>query len=92
MGLFSMPVVYSERDWSQMIGESYYIQMSPGDRFGWTEPEGKVFIIAQDNLATLQEEIYRVCYLAQAGGSLGGRFQQSALSKQIGRASCRERV
>ncbi len=57
--------------------------MSPGDRFGWTEPEGKVFTIAQDNLASLQEEIYRVCYLAQAGGSLGGRFQQSALSKQI---------
>ena len=83
MGLFSMPVVYSERDWSQMIGESYYIRMSPGDRFGWTEPEGKVFTIAQDNLASLQEEIYRVCYLAQAGGSLGGRFQQSALSKQI---------
>jgi hypothetical protein len=83
MGLFAMPVVYSERDWSQMIGESYYIQMNPGDRFGWTEPEGKVFQIAQDNLESLQEEIYRVCYLAQAGGSLSGGARQSALSKQI---------
>jgi hypothetical protein len=83
MGLFSMPVVYSERDWSQMIGESYYIQMGPNDRFGWTEPEGKVFQIAQDNLVHLQEEIYRVCYLAQAGGSLSGGGRQSGLSKQI---------
>ncbi len=83
MGLFAMPVVYSERDWSQIIGESYYIQMGPNDRFGWTEPEGKVFQIAQDNLVHLQGEIYRVCYLAQAGGSLSGGAQQSGLSKQI---------
>ncbi|MBZ5604900.1 MAG: hypothetical protein LAO79_21600, partial [Acidobacteriia bacterium] len=70
MGLFAMPVVYSEREWSQMVGESYYIQLGPGDKFGWTEPEGKVYQIAADNLTSLQEEIYRVCYLAQAGGSL----------------------
>jgi hypothetical protein len=83
MGLFSMPVVYSERDWSQMIGESYYIQMGPNDKFGWTEPEGKVFQIAQDNLVHLQGEIYRVCYLAQAGGSLSGGKLQSGVSKQV---------
>ncbi len=41
MGLFAMPVVYSEREWSQMVGESYYIQLGPEDRFGWTEPEGR---------------------------------------------------
>ena len=50
MGLFAMPVVYSEREWSQMVGESYYIQLGPGDKFGWTEPEGKVYQIAADNL------------------------------------------
>lgn len=83
MGLFAMPVVYSERDWSQMIGESYYIQMGPEDKFGWTEPEGKVYQIAQENLVKLQEEIYRVCYLAQAGGSLDGGGRQSGLSKQL---------
>jgi len=83
MGLFAMPVVYSDRDWSQMVGESYYIQLAPEDKFGWTEPEGKVFQIAQDNLSRLQEEIYRVCYLAQAGGSLTGRGQQSGISKQL---------
>ena len=60
MGLFAMPVVYSEREWSQMVGESYYIQLGPGDRFGWTEPEGKVFQIAADNLS------------AAAGGDLPG--------------------
>jgi hypothetical protein len=83
MGLFAMPVVYSDRDWSQMVGESYYIQLAPEDKFGWTEPEGKVFQIAQDNLTRLQEEIYRVCYLAQAGGSLSAGGMQSGISKQL---------
>ena len=83
MGLFAMPVVYSDRDWSQMVGESYYIQLAPEDKFGWTEPEGKVFQIAQDNLTRLQEEIYRVCYLAQAGGSLNAGGMQSGISKQL---------
>ena len=83
MGLFAMPVVYSEREWSQMVGESYYIQLGPNDRFGWTEPEGKVYQIAADNLTRLQEEIYRVCYLAQAGGSLDKGSVQSGLSKQL---------
>ncbi len=83
MGLFAMPVVYSERQWSQMVGESYYIQLGPDDRFGWTEPEGKVYQIAADNLTRLQEEIYRVCYLAQAGGPLDKSAHQSGLSKQL---------
>jgi hypothetical protein len=83
MGLFAMPVVYSDRDWNQMVGESYYIQLGPDDKFGWTEPEGKVFSIAQENLTRLQEEIYRVCYLAQAGGSLDAGGQQSGISKQL---------
>jgi hypothetical protein len=82
MGLFAMPVVYSDREWSQMVGESYYIQLAPGDRFGWTEPEGKVYQIAADNLTRLQEEIYRVCYLPQAGASLDRSISQSGLSKQ----------
>ena len=82
MGLFAMPVVYSDREWSQMVGESYYIQLAPGDRFGWTEPEGKVYQIAADNLTRLQEEIYRVCYLPQAGAALDRGIPQSGLSKQ----------
>jgi hypothetical protein len=83
MGLFAMPVVYSDREWSQMVGESYYIQLGPGDKFGWTEPEGKVYQIAADNLTSLQEEIYRVCYLAQAGGSLDKAGATSGISKQL---------
>jgi len=82
MGLFAMPVVYSERDWNQMVGESYYIQLGPEDKFGWTEPEGKVYQIAADNLTRLQEEIYRVCYLSQAGASMDVTSRQSGLSKQ----------
>ena len=81
MGLFAMPVIYSERAWDQMVGESYYIQLGPGDRFGWTEPEGKVYQIAADNLQRLQEEIYRVCYMSQAGAPVSGQLQ-SAMSKQ----------
>jgi hypothetical protein len=83
MGLFAMPVVYSDREWSQMVGESYYIQLGPGDKFGWTEPEGKVYQIAADNLTQLQEEIYRVCYLPQAGKALDKGTLQSGLAKQM---------
>jgi hypothetical protein len=82
MGLFAMPVVYSERDWNQVMGESYYIQLGPQDRFGWTEPEGHVYQIAADNLARLQEEIYRVCHVAHAGAALSGSNALSGLSKQ----------
>jgi hypothetical protein len=63
MGLFAMPVVYSDREWNQIVGESYYIQLAPGDKFGWTEPEGNVYQIAVENLNRLKGEIYRVCYL-----------------------------
>ncbi|MGB6946937.1 MAG: hypothetical protein WBE37_31360 [Bryobacteraceae bacterium] len=82
MGLFAMPVIYSERDWDQVMGESYYIQLGPQDRFGWTEPQGNVYQIAADNLTRLQEEIYRVCYASHAGGALSGNAAQSGLSKQ----------
>ena len=82
VGLFATPVVYSERDWNQIVGESYYIQLGPNDRFGWTEPEGHVYQIAAENLSRLQEEIYRVCYLMQqAGGSQSAASAQSGLSK-----------
>jgi hypothetical protein len=82
MGLFAMPVIYSTRDWNQVMGESCYIQLGPEDRFGWTEPQGNVFQIATDNLTRLQEEIYRVCYLTHAGGAVSGGALQSGLSKQ----------
>jgi hypothetical protein len=83
MGLFAMPVVYSDREFKQMIGESYYIQLGQEDKFGWTEPEGHVYQLAADNLMRLQREIYRVCYLSGQGGStLGGELPQSGLSKQ----------
>jgi hypothetical protein len=82
MGLFAMPVVYTDRQWEQIVGESYYIQLAPNDRFGWTEPEGKVFQIASENLARLQEEIYRVCYLLhQARGVHSSALSQSGMSK-----------
>jgi hypothetical protein len=83
MGLFAMPVVYTERDWKQIVGEAYYIQLGPEDRFGWTEPEGHVYQIAAENLVRLKDEIYRVCYLmTQAGGGLSSSVPQSGLSKQ----------
>ena len=81
MGLFAMPVIYSERDWAQVAGESYYIQLGPNDKFGWTEPEGHVYQIASENLSRLQEEIYRVCYLMTQGGRNSTQTPQSGLSK-----------
>lgn len=83
MSLFATPVIYSDREWNQIVGESYYIQLGPDDRFGWTEPEGKVYQIAADNLVRLKDEIYRVCYLMnQSGSPSSGDLRQSALSKQ----------
>ena len=83
MGLFASPVIYSEREWNQIVGESYFIQLAPGDRFGWTEPEGKVYQIAADNLIQLKDEIYRVCYLiTHAAGSDSSSQHQSGASKQ----------
>ncbi|HUQ95650.1 MAG TPA: hypothetical protein VM120_28490 [Bryobacteraceae bacterium] len=83
MGLFAMPVIYSDKEWKQIVGESYYIQLGSGDRFGWTEPEGRVYQIAAENLARLQEEIYRVSFLQhQARGIQGSGVSQSGLSKQ----------
>lgn len=81
MGLFAMPVIYSERDWTQVVGESYYIQLGPQDRFRWAEPDGKVYQIAADNLNRLKDEIYRVSFLMQQAGESGGAMQ-SGLSKQ----------
>jgi hypothetical protein len=84
MGLFATPVVYSDREWNQIVGESYYIQLGPEDRFGWTEPEGKVYQIAAENLTQLRDEIYRVCYLMSQATSGGpGGVRQSGLSKQL---------
>ena len=83
MGLFAMPVIYSDREWDQIVGESYYIQLGPDDKFGWAEPAGHTYQIASDNLGRLKDEIYRVCYLmSQAGGSQSSNIVQSGLSKQ----------
>jgi hypothetical protein len=83
MGLFAMPIIYSDREWNQIVGESYFIQLGPGDKFGWTEPDGKVYQIAAANLEILKEELYRVCYLSQASGEAQSGHSQSALSKQL---------
>lgn len=83
MGLFAMPIIYSDREWSQVVGESYYLQLGPGDKFEWTEPKGAVFEIAFKNLERLKDEIYRVCYLMiQAQTHQGRNIAQSGVSKQ----------
>lgn len=84
MGLFATPVIFSNRPWNQIVGESYYIQLGQNDRFGWTEPEGRVYSLAAENLDRLKDEIYRVCYLlSQAGKSESGGLPQSGYSKQM---------
>jgi hypothetical protein len=90
MGLFASPVVYSDREWKQVVGESYYIQLGKDDRFGWTEPEGKVYQIAATNLENLRDEIYRVCYLMIQAGGAGSGVRQSAVSKQLDFATTEE--
>ena len=81
MGLFATPVIYSDREFAQIVGESYFIQLGPQDRFGWAEPPGNVYQVAADNLVRLQDEIYRVCYMNnQFSGKVGGGAK-SGLSK-----------
>lgn len=82
MGLFAMPVIYSDKEFKQITGESYYIQLGSGDSFGWTEPAGNVFQIAADNLDRLRNEIYRVSYLMQQAGD-GPASNQSGVSRQM---------
>lgn len=83
MALYATPVIYSKRDWSSILGESYYIHLDPEDKFGWTEPEGNVYRIAMENLARLQEEIYRTCYvMGQSRSWLSGSAQVSGNSKR----------
>ncbi|HWQ55534.1 MAG TPA: hypothetical protein VN442_17740 [Bryobacteraceae bacterium] len=82
MGLFAMPVVFSDKEFKQVVGESYYLQLGKEDRFGWTEPGGNVYQIAADNLVRLKDEIYRVCYLMNQAASPAASVGQSGLSKQ----------
>ena len=83
MGLFASPVIFSDKEWKQVMGESYFIQLGKDDRFGWTEPAGTVYQIAADNLVRLKDEIYRVCYLMnQAENPSGGSLRMSGLSRQ----------
>ena len=70
MGLFAMPVIYSERDWNQITGRVLLLTTRQGRQVRLDRTEGNVFQIAADNLARLQQEIYRVCYTSQAGGDL----------------------
>lgn len=81
MGLFAMPVVYSDKPQGEVMGESYYLHLGSNDRFGWTEPQGHVFGIASQNLERLQQEIYRVCYLLAHAGGPASSNAQSGLSK-----------
>ncbi len=83
MGLFAMPVIYSDSEFKQVVGESYYVKLGKDDRFGWTEPEGHVYRIALENIDRLKEEIYRVCYmLHQAGGAFSKNAALTGVSKQ----------
>lgn len=82
-GLFAMPVVYTDRKFEQLVGDSYYLQLGQDDKFGWTEPEGHVYEIALRNLDRLKDEIYRVCYLmSQAGGGLSKATAITGYSKE----------
>lgn len=81
MGLLAMPVVYTDREFNQIVGESHYLLLGPNDSFGWTEPEGRVFQIAAENLDRLKEEIYRVSYLLNQAGASVAVQTQSGVSK-----------
>jgi hypothetical protein len=82
MGLFAMPVVYSDREWQECMGESYYLQLGPNDKFGWTEPQGTVYQIALTNIDRLKQEIYRVCYALNQAADLSSSSPLTGVAKQ----------
>ncbi len=67
MGLFATPVVYSERTWNQIVGESIH-PTGTERQIRLVGAGGKVYQIAADNLNRLKEEIYRVSYLLTQAG------------------------
>lgn len=82
-GLFAMPVIYTDKEIEGNLGEGYYLRLGSQDRFGWSEPEGRIFELALRNIERLKDEIYRVCYLlSQAGGSMSKDSALTGLSKQ----------
>lgn len=82
-GLFAMPVIYSDREFEGDLGEGYYLRLGAQDRFGWSEPEGRIFDLALRNIDRLKDELYRVCYLLhQASGSSSSASALTGLSKQ----------
>ena len=84
MGLFAMPVIYSDREWNQIIGESYYIQLGPQDSLDGRNRRARFTRSRRTTWCKLKDEIYRVCYLMHAGGRDFGQLTQSALEQAVG--------
>ena len=67
MSLFAMPVVKSGKEFGQMMGEGYFIQLEPEDSFDWSEPGGSAIQTSMDRREQLKEEMFRVAHqMAQA--------------------------
>ncbi|MEX2206778.1 MAG: hypothetical protein WEF50_11175 [Myxococcota bacterium] len=62
MSLFAMPVVKTSSTFSQVMGESNFIKLEPGDDFSWAEPQGTALELSLRHRDVLREEFYRVAH------------------------------
>lgn len=84
MGCVLMPVIKGGWKEDPTISEASYINLPVDGDFSWSEPEGKVFGIQQERIASLREEIYRLAYLqAQGRSSAATPAAQSGYSKEM---------
>lgn len=61
--LYAMPVIKTENDFNQMVGDGYYIHLNPLDDFSWNEPEGHALKSSLDSRDRQMEEMFRVSHV-----------------------------
>lgn len=83
MSLFAMPVVTSDHEFKQTLGEAYFIRLRQGDTFGWSEPAGTAIATSMVRRDGLKEEMFRIAHqMAQAIRSEAQTAGRSGESKR----------
>lgn len=79
------PIVFTDDDNIQSnLSEHELLQLAPGDRFEWAEPQGRALDKALMRLEMRREEIFRALHLmAQARTSSATASAQSGASKEM---------
>lgn len=81
--LYAMLAVFSDKDFSQAVGEAYFMQMRPGEDAKYLEPAGAAIRTSMERRQQLQEELFRISHqMALAIRSEAGTAARSGESKR----------